>query len=824
MSEQIRSAPSDGNAQRRTALHSSPLQWSLTVIPVAFLEILRLAAGAPFAWDGFTIRGAFVAGSLLAARWVRPYPTGGAQCVWLWSGVLVAGVGAGAILIYTVSEAAWAAWIVLSATYLLLLGLEAVWASGRCLLCRWGVRALLALAGGVIPVSIAQIESRFADEEFFAALQALALSIFWVLLLGARSFLDWPKLTSARRCLRLDRRWLTLVLVLLAFAGLGATVRTYQHSFYPSEAPAYESISSETPFLCGEVQADPRAFDGEEVFRRLLARVEANPRKGPPEYGMLALSTGKRCWAQAFRKSLLSEAAEGCFTGPAHSMKSVQYDAALRAYYLPRVHTAFPDLFSDEDLALLQEWFAAINRRALTVEWVDWLYALAFTKWPEGPYENQENGAGLLALLESGDLAAPDLSPANRDYLERNQRGWTARFHNTDDAFLYQMEWINNAYFQSLYTGDAPEDNIRLSFEWLLLQALPDGVPLRYNHPARPSLAGVAYFGAHLLEDPRYVWLAGRALADVEAQGGYLPAQPGVEAPISLTGRFPTQGSCLLYGDSGLPNQAGPLASDKIVFRDGWSEDSAYLLLNLRFTGWHRYKATNTVTLLYQNGPLAADALDGESFSWLPTGRSLFRDKRIPRENLNGLLVRRTGMSAVLYTLTGVGGPWAQDPPSYAEVIAFETGDELDWAHTRLTDWRGWRHDRWIYFYHDNGPIVVVDEAERRVEGRAALAWHLMGEGPVEGRRILLRGGDDPAEMLLMPMGPEGRLEVTEGSDGDPGLRVVYYSPADGRLRAVTLFLLGHWVGAEAGLDVEEQTLWIGRGQRRITLPLPLVE
>ena len=82
--------------------------------------------------------------------------------------------------------------------------------------------------------------------------------------------------------------------------------------------------------------------------------------------------------------------------------------------------------------------------------------------------------------------------------------------------------------------------------------------------------------------------------------------------------------------------------------------------------------------------------LDGQPFSWLPVGRSLFRDKRIPRENLNGLVVEKTGMATVLYTLTGIGGPWAQDPPYYAEVVAFETGKEMDWAHIRLTGWLGW--------------------------------------------------------------------------------------------------------------------------------------
>lgn len=798
------------------------LLWLIvSAVPTAFLEGLRLVVEAPFSWGGLAVRWLFVTGLLLASRYTQPYAVGKTRYLWPWPGVLATGVGMGATLVYRMSGATWAAWVALGLLYLLLLALEPVLGNGRRTLWRWGIRGLLVLAAGSLPIAIAQVESHFADEEFFVALQALALGLFWLLLLLARAFLSWREPAHVGQGLRLDRRWLPLPLALLAFAGLCMTVRAYQRSFYPPLAPAYAGISPVSPFLCGEVPSNPQTFDGEDVFRRLLVRVEANPDKGPPEYGMLALGTGERRWAQAFRESLLQEAADGHFTGPAHSVKSVQYYAALRAYYLPRVQAAFPDLFSEDDSALLQGWFAAINRRALTVEWVDWMYALAFTKWPAGPYENQENGAGLLALLESGGLAAPNLSPANRDYLEYNRRGWTTRFRNTDDAFIYQLEWINNAYFQSLYRGEGSKDKTRLSFEWLLFQALPDGAPLRYNHPVPLSLTGTAYLGAYLLRDPRYVWLAGQALADVEEQGGYLFAQPGVERPVSLTGHSPTQGSCLLYGDSGLPNQAGPLAPDKIVFRDRWTEDSAYLLLNLRFTGWHRYKATNAVAAVYQGGLLAADVLDGKPFTWLPVGRSVFRDKRIPRENLNGLLIERSGMSAVLYALTGVGGSWAQDPPYYAQVVAFETGDELDWSHTRLADWRGWHHDRWVYFYHDGGPIVIVDEAEGTPGSHAALAWHLIGKGDLEGQRIRLRGSAGPAEVLLIPLAPEGRLEIgAEDEGGDPDVRVVYYPPAGGRLRLVTLFLPGQWQGAEVRFGEEGLTLQVVRGQTHVTLPL----
>jgi hypothetical protein len=723
--------------------------------------------------------------------------------------------------VYALGKTTSTAWVSLAVLYVLLLQINDVLARDRRSLGRWGIHGLLALAGGTIPVAVAQIESRFSDEEFFVALQAVTLAAFWLLLLMARGLLWRIEPVQMRRGIHFNRRRMGASLIFLAFVGLAAMIDRYQNSFFPSEAPPYVGISTTTPFLCSEITSSPQIFDGRDVFRRLLARVETNPQKNAPEYGMLALATGDRDWAQAFRESLLDEASQNLFTGPANSVKSVQHKAALRAYYYSLVRTTFPGVFTSREEEKLRQWFVSINRRALAAEWVDWMYALAFAKWPEGPYENQETGAGLLALLESKGLAASDLSSTNLDYLQRNRRGWLARFRNTDDALIYQPEWIDNAFFQSPYTGADSRQNVQLSFEWLLLQALPDGQSARYNHPSLVSLAGIAYLGARLLDDPRYVWLSGKALTSFESREQHLLAQPGVEGPVDRLGYSPTQGSCLLYGNSGLPNQIGPLAPDKIVLRDGWSDDAAYLLLNLRFTGWHRYKGTNTITLLYQHGPLLSEQVEGKPFTWLPVGRSLFRDKRIPRENLNGFLLERTGMSAAVHWLTGVGGPWAQDPPYYARVERFETGPRVDVSSTVLEGWRGWRHRRTVYFYH-GGPIVILDNAEGATRAPAAMIWHVAGDGQIHEGRLRLRGGERPAEMVLLPVG-NGAIRVERLSNSDnPELQLLYQSPAGGRLDLVTLFLTKEWVGAGTNITQEAQgtVLQIVKENKHLTVPL----
>ena len=793
-----------------------------STVPVLFLELLQIWAKTSSSWLDPVNLWVFVAAILLISWVTKPFHL--EKRLWLlpWSGVVIFIALVLAVIMYLKNNNTLTAWIILAIFYILLLGLDTVFVQERSVLPRFVLRGMLALGGGVVPVLIAQIEANFSEEEFFSALQAFVLTFFTFLLLSVASLFIQKKPLLVRKGVHFNPRWLSILLILVVFFGLVVTAYLYQHSFYSPQALGYTGISPSTPFLCGQTSPDTQTFDGSRVFDKLLRRVEANPDKNAPEYGMLALARRELQWAKKFRQSLLNEADQKLFTGPAHSIKSVQKKAAFRIYYFSRIREVFPDLFSSDEKTKLCSWFAAINKRALTIEWVDLLYALAFAKFPEGPYENQENGSGLLAVLESTGLSAPDLSPRNRYYLNRNLRGWSTRFRNTDDAFVYQLEWIYNSFLQSRITDEISKKNLRHSFEWLLLQAISNGDSPRYNHPHFGSLAGIAYLGARLLHDTQYLWLSGRSLDYLEAQGLYLSAQPGLEQQIKGIGHSPIKGSCLLFGDSGLPNQVGPLAPDKIVFRDGWSEDATYMLLNLRFTGWHRYKGTNSVVLLHKNTPLVVEDSEGSPFTWLPKGRSLFRDKRIPRENLNGLLIERMGISLVLYRLMGIGSDWFQDPPHYARVEYFETGDERDLSTTILDDWHGWHHKRTIYFHH-GGPIVVLDDAEGYKGQRAALTWHVIGEKQKNTKHLIFRRGERPAEMHLLPLG-SGEIKVNEKrlKNSSSPLQVVHFTATGGRLNLITIFLTGKWVGAEGKViqSAMGPLLQIVKGDEHIDCPI----
>jgi hypothetical protein len=358
---------------------------------------------------------------------------------------------------------------------------------------------------------------------------------------------------------------------------------------------------------------------------------------------------------------------------------------------------------------------------------------------------------------------------------------------------------------------------VRRSFEWILLQTPPDGFFPDYDPSGAPALP-TAYLGAALLKDPRLLWLAGRSLESAAKEGRAMSAQPGIEGPVEGRGVSPDAGNCLLYGPSGTPNRVGPLAPDKIVFRGGWRRSDPYLLVDLRFEGWHRYKATNTVTLLRIGGETLAGERGGAPYRFLPVERRLFRDKRIPREALNGLLVEPRGLAGALSRLTGFGGAWAQDPPRTARVERFDP--ETGTSTTSVSGWNGWTHRRSIRFSGE-GPIVVVDEARGPDRGAAAIAWHVNGEAePASGRWRLGAKGND--ELVLVPLDGGATIETRRFAPA-PSLEIFYRPARDGRLALASVFLPGAWRSArvEVAGQGSARALEIRRGAERLAIPIP---
>lgn len=205
--------------------------------------------------------------------------------------------------------------------------------------------------------------------------------------------------------------------------------------------------------------------------------------------------------------------------------------------------------------------------------------------------------------------------------------------------------------------------------------------------------------------------------------------------------------------------------------------------------------------MIYKNHPIVDEATTGPTFWWLPVGRSLFRDKRIPRENLNGLTIEKTGISGVTYALTNVGGPWAQDPPYYASVDHFDPHPEKSISQSRLSDWHGWEHIRQIIFSPE-GPIVIFDEANGLKNQKAAINWQLPNQPSGENGRYRLDYADQPAEIILLPLDiSDGEIGIREQSDQINNYQAYYQVYKSGKISLLTVFLFDEWVGAEVNLD-----------------------
>lgn len=656
----------------------------------------------------------------------------------------------------------------------------------------------LAFFAGFVPVIINQMLVRFSDEEFYTAIMMAGFSVLWLLLYIFYHYLvsdlNFFPIRNYHEFIHLKTSatiwFLWGVVIILSFIA----INSYQRSFFPKDvAPLYSGITDETPFICGMIDGNDseQGSDGKFVQSKFATLLASKENLTTNDYAFLALYEQNESLAEVFKQRILLEAENRNFTEPAKSIKYDQYLAAQTIYYYEEIKNDFPRLFDETEIRLIEEWIELVNERALTIELVDVFYGLAFSQKPVGAYQNQAIGAGLYAQLLNAKFKNDLDLEQNKIYLDKSDFGWDRGFRVLDDSINYQPVWITNAYLYSLYSGTESQFNQKLSFEWLLYQALPDGNLMSYNFPFKISLGPVSLLSANILNDGRFLWLAEQVMQRVE-DPNYYYAQVGSEIPIdeNLRSEMPTVGSCLLYGDSGLPGNAGSLAPDKVVFRDGWEDDDLYMLINLRFTGWHRYKSTNAIVLVYAGQELVKEQYTQNLIPWLPVGRAMVRDKRIPIEQLNTLLIHRAGLDAVLNTIIDWFGPYAQDPPFYSEIESFGTSAEVDHLKTTIKDWHGWQFERSIFFYHD-GPVFIFDNASSKRKSEAAINLHL-SEGYFlhENRAI---NSDTDVDFLFINQENGTLLDVEE----DDCLLVQYQSEELGTLNLLTVILPDEWQKAE---------------------------
>lgn len=446
----------------------------------------------------------------------------------------------------------------------------------------------------------------------------------------------------------------------------------------------------------------------------------------------LYLISDEEKWGNEFKQKLLQEASNNKFIGISNSVKAWQYEVMVRAYYYSLVTEKNPNLFNKSENDLTLNWFKRINENAYKLTWVDYLYAFYFKKMPDGFYENQEIGAGMLsALTEVLQNEYPQLADKNKEYLEKMGVGWKGNFRNPDDGITYHHTiWIKNAFVMA--KSGVQEDyllgnNSLFSFEWILRQYPPNGLNPSYNVPAEYLPLDVMVLGAYLFNNSEYQWLSEKMLDREIARYRGKDYIIGLNYwNTSINSKKPLVGSCYIKGTTGIAQKPGPLQPDKIAFRDGWEEDSLYALLNLRFSGWHSYKATNSIISLMYGEPFIVEELPSKSYKWLPKGKAEYRDKKIDRLELNTFQLESSGLEKIVYKLTGFGSPWSQDPPKFAQVILFNSTPFFDVSKTRISDWHGWMHDRAVVLIKGEY-IIVFDYARGDKAKKTALTWHLTG-------------------------------------------------------------------------------------------------
>lgn len=505
-------------------------------------------------------------------------------------------------------------------------------------------------------------------------------------------------------------------------------------------------LETEKPFMCFSNNKATSMTSNVGYNNDLINFLESKPNKTIDVFAVLYLLTEDEKWANSFKKILLNEAQNRKFIEASGSVKGWQYYAMIRPYYYLLLTEKNPSLFTNSEQKLILDWFKEINEQAFNVEWVDYIYGFIFKKMPEGPYKNQEIGAGLLAVLS--DVLKdeyPDLVEKDIKYLNNYGVGWQRNFRNPDDGIVYHQHiWVKNAYMMAKY-GEQDKylisNNTKNSFEWILLQWPSNGISPAYNIPVDNTPFDIMVLGGGLLNDGRYLWLAERMLEDeVKNIDREIDSIVGLEYwHNNITPIKPIVGSCYLKGTTGIAQAPKSLKPDKIILRDGWEYHSLYALINLRFSGWHSYKGTNSFVSIMHGEPFVVEKLESKQHKWIPKGKADHRDKKILREELNGFQMEKIGFEKIIYEITGLDSPWAQDPPRFSEVIAFNSTPIADYAITEISDWHGWTHQRASVLVKGDDPFIVVfDYAKGKKSNKVAITWHLKGDFEIGNQSIKL--------------------------------------------------------------------------------------
>jgi len=597
------------------------------------------------------------------------------------------------------------------------------------------------LAGFVISlVYVMNID--FAIDEGFFFLVIFSLAFFGFLIGGfiftiisIWNIIFKNKIEMFSKNLHLYSSHKIIVLIFLSIILFSITAFKYWDTMSLNDEPMLYSLDNESGFSeCIDILVEDEIRPFQYNKNQLIDFLKSKPEQSIDILFQLFYLTNDEQYSINFKETLLQDIKNNKFLGISNSVKAWQYKVMHYAYYYDLMLEKNPMLFSPSEEEIILNWFKELNDQTYEITWVSFAYGFINKKLPEGPYENQEIGMGVLSILSKVlEERYPELAKRNQDYIEKYGIGWKHNFRNPDDQIVYaQQAWQKNAFMMANYGGY--EDSLRSgnsknSFEWVLLQWPSNGMSPAYNVPRDWTPFDTMMLGSYLHNDGRYLWISEKMLEneiindkrEIDFILGleYFENFPNVEKPKI--------GSCYIEGTTGIGLNPKDLKPDKVVLRDGWDKDSLFALLNLRFSGWHSYKATNSFISIMYGEPFVLEKLDLERHDWLPKGKADHRDKKIERTHLNGFILQSKGLEKIIFDITGYGSMWHQDPPRFAEKSFFKSTAMADFIKTSIFDWHGWDHNR-ISILVKEDYLVIIDNAEGEDARTVGLSWNMKGD------------------------------------------------------------------------------------------------
>ncbi len=601
-----------------------------------------------------------------------------------------------------------------------------------------------AIGGGTAGIFIAMayvLNNNFSIDEGFFLLTTFSLILFGIVIGGSifTSIYVWNliskkeiKLFSKNRILS-SKKKIGIVFLIVISLFVITSFKYWDTLNLNDETEFFSQENNELFYECGKISNENEIRPFSHNKETLIEYLKDRPEQNIDILFYLYYLSDNDDYGLKFKELLLDEATNKTFVEISNSVKAWQFQAMHRAYYFSLILEKNNDFFTSLEKELILDWFREINEHAYDITWVSYAYGFINKKSPEGPYENQEIGIGLLSILsEILKEKYPELAKRNLEYVDKYGIGWKHNFRNPDDQIVYaQQAWQKNAFMMAKYGGHDEYlrgENSKASFEWVMLQWPSNGMAPAYDVPVDWTPFDTMILGSYLHDDGRYLWVAEKMLEDeLENKDRKIDLILGLEYFENIPNvQKPDIGSCYIEGTIGIGLQPKGIMPDKIVLRDGWNEDSLYALLNMRFSGWHSYKATNSFISIMYGEPFIVEKLDLERHDWLPKGKADHRDKKIERSELNGFILETKGLEEIVNKITGHGSSWHQDPHKFAEKSFMYNTENADFIKTKMSDWHGWDHSRITILVKD-GYIVVLDNANGNDSRTVGVTWNLKG-------------------------------------------------------------------------------------------------